>query len=175
MLAQAAGAAVAADAGAAGAASTTGAAGAAGAGTAAGSGGSAAATSGLAAIPGVAVGAGLIAGGAIIASRSGSAAPTAPAEPQDSVAPGLVSTAVSSTSGTITLTFNEALDSKGTLRPADFEVKVNGEAITASLVTISGNTVVLKFDAIPAGNINLSIAYTDAAAGRPVKIGRAHV
>jgi len=143
---------------------------AAGSGAAAGSSGAAAAgaAAGLSApvIGGMVIGAGVLIANSNSSSAAAAPAPAAPAP--DTTPPVLVSTAVSSSAGTVTLTFDSALDTKAPPARTAFKVAINGGAEESpDSITVEGSKVVLKFAAgvIPAGNITIALSYTDKTAG----------
>ena len=74
--------------------------------------------------------------------------------------------AVTSSDGlTITLTFDEGLDSRNKPRTGDFSVTVQGERRNVSTVSVSGRTVVLGLgNAVTTGQ-TVAVIYTDPTAG----------
>ena len=83
----------------------------------------------------------------------------------DEQAPEFVTAEVSSDGLTLTLTYDENLDSGNGPRPADFVVSVEGERRTVSTVTVSGTDVALRMAGVITSDLTVAVTYTDPTAG----------
>ena len=83
----------------------------------------------------------------------------------DARAPEYESAAVSSDGLTLTLTFDENLDSGNGPRPADFVVSVEGERRQVSTVTVSGTDVALRMASVITSFLTVAVTYTDPTVG----------
>ena len=83
----------------------------------------------------------------------------------DERAPEFESAAVSSDGLTLTLTYDENLDSGNGPVPADFVVSVEGERRTVSTVTVSGTDVELRMASVITSFLNVAVTYTDPTVG----------
>ena len=83
----------------------------------------------------------------------------------DARAPEYESAAVSSDGLTLTLTFDENLDSGNGPRPADFVVSVEGERRQVSTATVSGTDVALRMASVITSFLTVAVTYTDPTVG----------
>ncbi len=83
----------------------------------------------------------------------------------DERAPEFVSVSMSTDGTTITLTYDEDLDSQDKPRTGDFSVTVQGERRDVSTVTVSGKTVELGLGSAITSGQTVAIIYTDPTAG----------
>ena len=83
----------------------------------------------------------------------------------DERAPEYESAAVSSDGLTLTLTYDENLDSGNGPVPADFVVSVEGERRQVSTVTVSGTDVALRMASVITSYLNVAVTYTDPTVG----------
>ena len=83
----------------------------------------------------------------------------------DVTPPEFVSAAVSSDGLTLTLTYDENLDSGNGPRSADFVVSVEGERRTVSTVTVSGTDVALRMASVITSDLTVAVTYTDPTVG----------
>ena len=83
----------------------------------------------------------------------------------DEQAPKFQSAAVSSDGLTLTLTYDEDLDSGNGPRSADFVVSVEGERRTVSTVTVSGTDVALRMAGVITSGLVVAVTYTDPTVG----------
>ncbi len=83
----------------------------------------------------------------------------------DERAPEFSSAAMSSDGLTLTLTYDENLDSGNGPRPADFVVSAEGERRTVSTVTVSGTDVALRMAGVITSALTVAVTYTDPTAG----------
>ena len=66
---------------------------------------------------------------------------------------------------TLTLTYDENLDSGNGPRSADFVVSVEGERRTVSTVTVSGTDVALRMASVITSDLTVAVTYTDPTVG----------
>ena len=83
----------------------------------------------------------------------------------DERAPVYESGAVSSDGLTLTLTYDENLDSGNGPATADFVVSVEGERRQVSTVTVSGTDVALRMASVITSFLNVAVTYTDPTVG----------
>ena len=83
----------------------------------------------------------------------------------DVTPPEFVSDEMSSDGLTLTLTYNENLDSGNGPRPADFVVSAEGERRQVSTVTVSGTDVELRMASVITSVLVVAVTYTDPTAG----------
>ena len=83
----------------------------------------------------------------------------------DERAPLYQSAEVSSDGLTLTLTYDENLDSGNGPAPADFVVSVEGERRQVSTVTVSGTDVALRMASVITSFLNVAVTYTDPRVG----------
>ena len=83
----------------------------------------------------------------------------------DERAPEFSSAEVSSDGLTLTLTYDENLDSGNGPATADFVVSVEGERRTVSTVTVSGTDVALRMASVITSFLNVAVTYTDPTVG----------
>ena len=82
----------------------------------------------------------------------------------DSTPPEFQSVAISIDGLTVTLTYDEDLNSRNKPRTGDFSVTVQGERRDVSTVTVTGKTVVLGLGAAITTGQSVSVTYTDPTA-----------
>ena len=83
----------------------------------------------------------------------------------DARAPEFERAAVSSDGLTLTLTYDENLDSGNGPVPADFVVSVEGERRPVSTVTVSGTDVALRLASVITSYLTVAVTYTDPTVG----------
>ena len=83
----------------------------------------------------------------------------------DERAPEYQSAAVSSDGLTLTLTYDENLDSGNGPVPADFVVSAEGERRQVSTVTVSGTDVELRMASVITSALTVAVTYTDPTVG----------
>ena len=83
----------------------------------------------------------------------------------DERAPEFETAAVSSDGLTLTLTYDENLDSGNGPVPANFVVSVEGERRQVSTVTVSGTDVALRMASVITSFLNVAVTYTDPTVG----------
>ena len=83
----------------------------------------------------------------------------------DERAPEFDTAAVSSDGLTLTLTYDENLDSGNGPVPADFVVSVEGERRPVSTVTVSGTDVALRLASVITSYLTVAVTYTDPTVG----------
>ncbi|WP_341328737.1 SwmB domain-containing protein [Methylotuvimicrobium sp. KM2] len=83
----------------------------------------------------------------------------------DTTPPVLLSAETSTDGNSLVLTYDEALDGANPPAAGDFEVNVNGNPVTVSSVTVSGDTVTLNLATPVANGDTVTASYTDPSAG----------